>query len=152
MADASGAIDAAVEAVKAAAVASAAATTDDAVWQLNDDTEYFNMSGIYSENVPELVRIAVEAAAPVLLAEHERQVREKCAEELRARVADITEIVGPRAVRRRAFQAAANHVAPKWTPEEIAESLRRGDFIACYLDDAGQSVAGKPDTQGGHSG
>lgn len=41
---------------------------------------------------------------------------------------------------RRHLMIAVQVASPKATLEEIAEAVRRGDFVACHLDDAGQSI------------
>lgn len=64
--------------------------------------------------------------------EHARQVRERAAEEIFAKAEEFTDtLTGPRASFRRGLEAAARHILPAPTPQEITDAIARGDAVFC---------------------
>jgi hypothetical protein len=83
---------------------------------------------------------AAREALNAVLELHEKQVRERAAQELTAWAGTYG---GGNATQRRMLRhihMCAQRIAPKPTPEQIAEALARGDFVACHLDDAGRAI------------
>jgi hypothetical protein len=93
----------------------------------------------------ENAKLCVDAAAPHI----ERAVREQVARELVAWAdgdgAHLSGVglTGPLATRRRTLHAAARHIVPKLTAQEVAEALAEGRYMACHLDETGASILGK---------
>jgi hypothetical protein len=89
-----------------------------------------------------VIRCVLEAAAPAM-ADHVAQAILKHADENGPQKGKL----GHYAWRRHFGIAAQVAVFAFSTPEDIrrdtAAALNRGDYMACYLDDAGKSVAGE---------
>lgn len=63
---------------------------------------------------------------------HERAVREQAAREIHDRAATYADALpGYRASFRRGMLAAARHIAPTPTPQEITDAIARGDAVFC---------------------
>ncbi|MUN41462.1 hypothetical protein [Actinomadura litoris] len=64
--------------------------------------------------------------------EHERQVREQVAAEILAKAEPYRDaLTGPRASFRRGMEAAARHIVPAPTPQEIADAIANGGAVFC---------------------
>jgi hypothetical protein len=87
------------------------------------------------------------AALEAVLARHEQMVLEQASEKLMARAQQYADArTGPRATWRRATEAAARHILPPITPEQLAEAIADGSAVVMgcpALDD--EIARGEPD-------
>lgn len=96
----------------------------------------------YSMHGAGLVANLIAAAWP----EIERQVRTEAAAEIEARAATYADTpTGPRASFRRGMLAAARHIAPTPTPQEIADALASGHVVFCNPPDGGPNETARGD-------
>lgn len=77
MADASGAFDAAVEAAAKAINKAAEAKDDLRFFHLNEEHEYYGITGVVTDSARDAAIVAVEAAAPVLLAAERERIAQQ---------------------------------------------------------------------------
>ncbi len=82
-----------------------------------------------------------ERVLAAVLPAHEAMVRAKVAEELTALAEECAPaLTGPRGIRRRTLHAAARHVLPTLTLQQVAEAIADGSAIVMgcpALDDGG---------------
>lgn len=91
----------------------------------------FDASHLSWQDFASQARRLLAAIMPI----HEDYVRVKAAAELMARAKDYADtLTGPRASFRRGLEAAARHILPKLTPEQLAEALRTGEAFAVVCD------------------